>query len=185
MSKTQDENALNDHTAGFGPYHRFLFSCPQQEGSWLCHPSSCQGSGSFSSPGICFSFSCLDPYRNPCLGRLFLGGGEDCETFLGHGSTCGEGTNAYRNARPTKEDSWPTVSPPVRILVCVIPSKAYLNTQTRAFEVPAMPVRKKQRGLSRIKLICEKDAHVEVGIFSMALTAKFHEGITTRCLRSC
>jgi hypothetical protein len=117
MSKTQDESMLNDHTVAFGPYQRFLFSCPQQEGSWLCHPSSCQGSDSFSSPEIYFSFSCLDPYRNPCHGRLFLGAGEDCETCHGHGSTCGEGTNAYRNARLTTEGSWPTASRLVSMLV--------------------------------------------------------------------
>jgi hypothetical protein len=146
---------FNDHTAGFGPCHQLLSSSPQQEGSWLCHPSSCRGSDFFFSPLICFFFSSLDPYpyRRPCHARLFRGGDEGCETFHvhvhgrghghdRHGSTCGVGIHAYHNARPTKEGSWPTTSRLVRSLVKLVLSKTYLNTQARAFEVSSVPCNK-------------------------------------------
>lgn len=129
------ENIFNDHRVGFGPYHRFLSSSPRQGESWLCHPSSCRGSGSSFSLEFCSSFSSLDPYRRPCHGhgrglcrglchgRLFRDDGEGCEIAHGHDPTCEVGMRAYRNAKPTKEGSWPTTSDLVRGLCWQIYTK--------------------------------------------------------------
>jgi len=178
---------LSDHMAGFGPYHH-LFSCPQQEGFWLCHPSSCLGTSSFSSPETCFSFSSLGPYRRLYHDRLCRGGGEGCETFHvhvrghdRHGPTCGVETHAYHNARPMTEDSWPTALRLVRELFCAISSRTYLDAQTGAFKVSSMPV--KEKALRSYLTYLDKDIHVVVGIFGVALAAKFHKGITTGGIR--